>query len=232
MSDAPSGPNWWQASDGKWYPPTAEQGPPAPPPSHPPGWWLASDGKWYPPTAEQGPTPPPTPPPGPVAVPHGAKGTTLPRPALVVIALLALVVVVGVIGSAVDNQGSEGARESAETKKPLTGAAWLAAHPDYVDDLEEGWEEIAPLQTVAELECDLFERGKFNCIVLCVDLLNWQRGMSSTYPQGPSPLLEEVLQQVKDGASECYVGSDAKALPTLLQAKEGIAQLLVEAEGQ
>lgn len=26
MSDAPQGPGWWQASDGKWYPPEAAQG--------------------------------------------------------------------------------------------------------------------------------------------------------------------------------------------------------------
>jgi hypothetical protein len=40
MSDQPAGPNWWQASDGRWYPP--EQSPQA-------GWWQASDGRWYPP---------------------------------------------------------------------------------------------------------------------------------------------------------------------------------------
>ena len=27
MSDTPLGPGWWQASDGKWYPPRANQGP-------------------------------------------------------------------------------------------------------------------------------------------------------------------------------------------------------------
>ncbi|MGN6695131.1 MAG: DUF4190 domain-containing protein [Aquihabitans sp.] len=31
MSDAPQGPGWWQASDGKWYPPTAKPGTPRPP---------------------------------------------------------------------------------------------------------------------------------------------------------------------------------------------------------
>lgn len=35
MSDAPQGPGWWQASDGKWYPPTAKPG--TPPPATPPG---------------------------------------------------------------------------------------------------------------------------------------------------------------------------------------------------
>ncbi len=48
MSDVSQGPGWWQASDGKWYPPQDAAQAPAP------GWWLASDGEWYPPreTAE------------------------------------------------------------------------------------------------------------------------------------------------------------------------------------
>jgi len=33
VSDVSQGPGWWQASDGKWYPPSAQPGPPAPPPS-------------------------------------------------------------------------------------------------------------------------------------------------------------------------------------------------------
>lgn len=54
MSDAPAGPGWWQASDGRWYPPDARQ---VPDPNA--GWWQASDGRWYPPTARPG-TPPPS----------------------------------------------------------------------------------------------------------------------------------------------------------------------------
>lgn len=53
MSDASQGEGWWQASDGKWYPPQA-QSPPPPLSSDTqvaPDWWLASDGRWYPPTA-------------------------------------------------------------------------------------------------------------------------------------------------------------------------------------
>lgn len=52
MSDVSQGPGWWQASDGKWYPPKDADKAPAP------GWWLASDGKWYPPVeSEQPPQP-------------------------------------------------------------------------------------------------------------------------------------------------------------------------------
>lgn len=35
MSDVSQGPGWWQASDGRWYPPTAQPGP-APAPTGPP----------------------------------------------------------------------------------------------------------------------------------------------------------------------------------------------------
>lgn len=81
MSDVQQGPGWWQASDGRWYPP--EQHPnyrppmpaPSPPPvtypaavaqggqypqqpaappiaqGPPPGYWQGTDGNWYPPQA-------------------------------------------------------------------------------------------------------------------------------------------------------------------------------------
>src|ERR1700737_891511 len=39
MSDAPQGAGWWQASDGKWYPPQPAQPPGGyPPPEGPPGY--------------------------------------------------------------------------------------------------------------------------------------------------------------------------------------------------
>jgi len=73
MSDASQGPGWWQATDGRWYPPetlAAAQAAAAPadptPPESPgsvqgaatgdgppaPGWWRASDGNWYPPASD------------------------------------------------------------------------------------------------------------------------------------------------------------------------------------
>lgn len=40
MSDVSQGPGWWQASDGRWYPPqpAAPAPPPPPPPGPPPQW--------------------------------------------------------------------------------------------------------------------------------------------------------------------------------------------------
>lgn len=61
MSDVPEGQGWWEASDGRWYPPTASPGelevglaspPPQPPPwssTPPPG--AVSHGYGYPPAA-------------------------------------------------------------------------------------------------------------------------------------------------------------------------------------
>lgn len=37
MSEAPQGPGWWQATDGRWYPP--EQAPQAPPQQTPTYWY-------------------------------------------------------------------------------------------------------------------------------------------------------------------------------------------------
>ena len=56
MSDQAQGPGWWQASDGKWYPPqeqaaTTGDQPPGP------GYWKASDGNWYPPQQATAPAP-------------------------------------------------------------------------------------------------------------------------------------------------------------------------------
>jgi hypothetical protein len=59
LSDVGQGPDWWLASDGKWYPPspaashaapdTDRGSPPAVTDLVPgPGWWVASDGRWYP----------------------------------------------------------------------------------------------------------------------------------------------------------------------------------------
>ncbi|HUA94949.1 MAG TPA: hypothetical protein VMB82_05420, partial [Acidimicrobiales bacterium] len=47
MSDVSLGPEWWQASDGRWYPPHLRPGHRGSPDE--PTWWQASDGRWYPP---------------------------------------------------------------------------------------------------------------------------------------------------------------------------------------
>ncbi len=100
MSDTSMGPGWWEASDGKWYPPRESDEAPAPgwwlaadgkwyPPADAdtppePGWWLAADGKWYPPAdADHEPEPEPEPKadaPEPQPAPVAAKPAPEPTP--------------------------------------------------------------------------------------------------------------------------------------------------------
>ncbi len=45
MSDTPQGLGWWQASDGKWYPPQASSHQESPPPGQTRGSWWSRLGK-------------------------------------------------------------------------------------------------------------------------------------------------------------------------------------------
>ena len=47
MTDTPLTPDWWQASDGKWYPPESRQAPPPPPPPPAPGTSSGPDQPWW-----------------------------------------------------------------------------------------------------------------------------------------------------------------------------------------
>ena len=73
MSDMQQGPGWWQASDGKWYPPETHPFRQTPPPGH-----LPSDGDQVPTPGYAGPptVPPAAYPPGPTGYPTGPP--TLP----------------------------------------------------------------------------------------------------------------------------------------------------------
>jgi hypothetical protein len=93
MSDVSQGDGWWEAKDGKWYPPERHPdykapaqvvAPVAPTPPPPPsslegdGWWKASDGNWYPPERH-----PSYQPPNPTAAPQQATSAgfrPLPAP--------------------------------------------------------------------------------------------------------------------------------------------------------
>jgi hypothetical protein len=78
MSDAPQGPGWWLASDGRWYPPEAVPGPAPMPPAEAGGVGWAAPTTPSGPAPESGPAPwaspsGPGPAPGapPWASPHG-----------------------------------------------------------------------------------------------------------------------------------------------------------------
>jgi hypothetical protein len=111
-----------------------------------PGWWLASDGKYYPPEQAPQPQPPPPPPvaPPPVGAPapapankSGGKGCLY---ALIAVAALVLIAVVGVI-AAVAFLGGEAidSIEDAATQKDcsfLSSSAASDALGQQVDALE------------------------------------------------------------------------------------------------
>lgn len=93
MSDTPQGPDWWQASDDKWYPPprpempgdpapvgapasgmAAPAGPPTGPPLAPPGGYPPGPGSGgYPPAGGPSGGFPPAGPPGPYGPPSGPQ---------------------------------------------------------------------------------------------------------------------------------------------------------------
>jgi hypothetical protein len=95
MSDVSQGPGWWQASDGKWYPP--QQAPTAAPP--PPQWGAPP--AYRPPP---GPVPQWTPPP---AKKGGNKGCLIALAVagvMVVLGIVAVVVVVNAVSDEVDER--------------------------------------------------------------------------------------------------------------------------------
>ena len=73
MSDTSQGPGWWQASDGKWYPPQGAAATPPPPPSAPTGAPTIPEAPPVPPPVPPGPTPY-GPPGGPAAPKQGMHG--------------------------------------------------------------------------------------------------------------------------------------------------------------
>lgn len=102
----PLGPDWWQASNGCWYPPEQWTGPPgsAPSPSAAErGWRIASYGHWYPPSVDARVA-------GSKAGRNWAVGT-------VVLLLLLSVVGVGLVlvATAGDHGDSESAAEASDS---------------------------------------------------------------------------------------------------------------------
>jgi hypothetical protein len=77
VSDVSQGPGWWQASDGKWYPPQPAAPTAAPPP--PPAYGPPPAPQWTPPPARKG----------------GNKGC------LIALAVVGVVVVLGIVATVV-----------------------------------------------------------------------------------------------------------------------------------
>jgi hypothetical protein len=92
MSDVSQGPGWWQASDGKWYPPQPAAPTTAPPP--PPAYGPPPAPQWTPPPAKKG----------------GNKGCLIALAvvgAVVVLGIVATVVIIAVVADEVDDRVDE-----------------------------------------------------------------------------------------------------------------------------
>jgi hypothetical protein len=81
VSDVSQGPGWWQASDGKWYPPqqAPTAAPPPPQPQAPPAYGQPPTPQWTPPPAKKG----------------GNKGC------LIALAVVGVVLVLGIVATVV-----------------------------------------------------------------------------------------------------------------------------------
>ncbi|KAA1428389.1 DUF6777 domain-containing protein [Nocardioides antri] len=120
MSETPAGPGWWQASDGRWYPPDAHpsaQQPPPPPPTQPPPTQA-------PPSYPPGGYPPGGYPPGGYPPGGFAPGQPPPRKKskgwLIALVLVLLAGLIGAAGAFVYFEFVQGDDEPEITGDPVT----------------------------------------------------------------------------------------------------------------
>jgi hypothetical protein len=122
MSDIPYD-GWWQASDGRWYPPDTQPGEgPGGPQAPPAGWYQDADGSWHPPQAPNG-TPEPSE--RPVKRPGARRGAVV---ALVLAAAAVVAVVAGLLVSRHDPSPTE-VDSKTEIQSTLPPATVIAPVP-------------------------------------------------------------------------------------------------------
>lgn len=139
MSDVPRGPDWWQASDGRWYAPPRPVSTP-PPPGH-----GAAPG--YSPPPGYGPPPAYGPPPGYVPPPPSSSSGinvavwVLAAIGVVVLmglgACVALVVAVGEAAEDIDRSSADEADDVAGTRCRTEAGELLAAEVEVTNDSSE-----------------------------------------------------------------------------------------------
>jgi hypothetical protein len=124
MTAAPSGPDWWQASDGKWYPPPRPEAPAAAAGTGPPG--TGPSGTERPGTGPAGTEPAAAGPPG--APPPGAPPRTPVNLTPVIVAVGVLLTAVA-IGVAIARLGDDD-RERADPPPTTDDAPPAVTDPD------------------------------------------------------------------------------------------------------
>lgn len=177
MSDVQPGPDWWQASDGKWYAP--EQAPPVPP------------------AAEWSPTaPPPGPPPS-----SGSSGSKTPLIVAGVIGVLVLLVGALVLFSGGDDDDDDEVITTTTTEEEEDtdttdddGSDTTAEDPD--DDPAElpGGYELLEGDGVSIGAPEGWE------LIAAEDLALGGEDFSSAFPDAPEGLVEQGLGLFENGA--------------------------------
>ena len=110
-ADTAQGPDWYLATDGKWYPPQPQVAPFTAPivgadASQGPGWYQATDGKWYPP-------------PGSAVEPKGAKDERpwYKKKRFIGLGIIAIIVIIIIAA----NAGKKSSNTTSATVAPANG---------------------------------------------------------------------------------------------------------------
>jgi len=148
-TDQPPPPDWWQAGDGRWYPPSMRnptddqaayvtsdgQSSTQPPPA---GWWQASDGRWYPPSMASPQPRPDLPPPPDAPEPEGMGSQIIRFGRWVLLAFVVLWIISAIVGTddgQVSNQRATTNPSTTTTPPPSTAAS---AGSEYFQPVVEG----------------------------------------------------------------------------------------------
>lgn len=225
MSDTPQGPGWWQASDGRYYPP--EQHPTAPATPSPEPWpapttpssesWQAPTGP--PPGPWQAPTGPPPgawqapglPPPVPPANPRGKRNLVIG----IVLAVAVLIGIVAIIGS----RSGGGSGDTAASSAPVAAATGQTITTDSGSaslTLPDGWRGASVENGTAGVGQQLFpddaevaSRVETNLAVLPraivlfgLDPSSVESGFTSNVNVLPDPTAPPNLDLAQLGAAE------------------------------
>ncbi len=179
MSDAQQGPEWWQASDGKWYPP--EQAPPVPPASE----WA----------------PTPTPPGPPPSSSSGSK-TGL----IVAAVIFGLILLGGGIALLAGSDGDEESTTTTEDETDTTEPDTTEEAPDTTEDDDGSDTTVADPDDLPEgfalLEGDGVSIAAPEGweLVDAEDMALGDEEFSNAFPDAPEGLVEQGLGLFENGA--------------------------------
>lgn len=177
MSDAQQGPDWWMASDGKWYPP--EQAPAVPPVSE----WSST-------------APPPGPPPS-----SGSSGSKAPLIiGAVVAALVLLVGAIVLLGGDDDDDEATTTTTTVEDGSDTTEATDTTTDDGGSDTTVDGSDEVPDGFEVLEGDGVSIAAPEGWELIDAEDLELGGEDFSNAFPDAPEGLVEQGLGLFENGA--------------------------------